>query len=498
MGVYNRFEEKVKIVSNLENINELLEWDQEVMMPEKGNPARSQQKSVISKLRHQKLSEEELGAIIEELEQKELSREQKAELREVKREHLRAKKVSEELIEEISEKQSTSVETWRKAREENDFKVFEEDLKELVELKREYARQIDPDEEPYRVLFRDFEPYIEFENMDRMMEKLKQDIPEMIEKIRESNRDLVTDAFKGDFDKDRQREINRDIIGLMNFDWDRGRLDVSTHPFTLGNQHDARITTRYNEEDLSESIMPTIHEFGHAMYQLGLQKEEYGSPLGESRDLSIHESQSRFLENQIGRSEAFCKFLLPKLKEEFPEQFENTSPQDLYESLNQVYSDNLIRVHADELTYHLHIVVRYELERKLINGDIEVEELPELWNEKMEEYLGITPENDKEGVLQDIHWGWGSFGYFTTYSLGSLISAQLYSSMEEEVEDIDSRIESGNFEPVLEWLRENIHCHGKLYRTEELVEKATGEKPSAEPFLEYVKQKYGELYGVDL
>jgi carboxypeptidase Taq len=498
MEAYSKLEDKAKVISNLDNIDELLEWDQEVMMPEEGTEARSQQKSVVSKLRHQKLSEDELAKLISELEEKDLSETQTAVLREIKREHEKAKNVSEDLIEEISEKQSVSVDKWREAREKDDFSIFKDDLKELVELKRKYAKKVNPDVEPYQALFQDYEPYIEFERMDEVMKKLKNRLPEIIEKVREASENLTTDAFKGNFDEKKQEKINRAIIDDLGFNWDRGRLDVSTHPFTLGNQFDARITTRYNEEDLSESIMPTIHEFGHAMYQLGLPEDEYGTPLGESRDLSIHESQSRLLENQVARSKPFCKYLLPKLREEFPDEFEDDTPQDLYESLNQVNENNLIRVHADELTYHLHIVIRYELERKLINGEIEVEELPELWNQKMEKYLSITPDTHKEGLLQDIHWGWGSFGYFTTYSLGSVISAQLYSSMEDDIQNLESKIEKGDLEPVFEWLRENIHKHGKLYKTEELVENATGQRVTAEPFLEYVNEKYSDLYNLDL
>lgn len=496
MKPYDSFKQKVKVISNLGDINEILEWDQEVMMPEKGTEARSQQKSVISKLRHQHLTDSQLNELIEGLEEEGLSEERQAILREITRQHERAKNVSEDLVERISEKQSASVDSWRKARENNDFEIFKANLQELVELKREYADQINPGLEPYKVLFQDYEPYIDFETMDEIMQSLKRELPKLIDRIRESDKVLEKDAFKGSFDKAKQEEINRKLIDLMEFDWERGRLDVSTHPFTLGNQFDARITTRYNEEDLSESIMPTIHEYGHAMYELGLPKDFYGTPLGEPRDLSIHESQSRLMENHVGRSKAFSNFLLPKLKKKFPEEFEGYSVQDLYESLNQVYEENPIRVHADEITYHLHIVVRYELERKLINGEIEAEDLPRLWDSKMEEYLDIVPENDRKGVLQDIHWGWGSFGYFTTYSLGSIIAAQLYKSMENEVENLESKIKSGKFKPILKWLRENIHRHGKFHKTEELVKQATGEKPSPKPFLDYLEDKYGELYGL--
>ena len=231
---------------------------------------------------------------------------------------------------------------------------------------------------------------------------------------------------------------------------------------------------------------------GHALYELGLPQENYGLPTGQSRDLSIHESQSRLWENHIGRSKQFWKCILPNLKQ--VHGFEDLTSQECYNSINRVKKNNLIRVEADELTYHLHIVLRFELERKLINGDIEVQELPQEWNDKMEEFLGLRPENHKEGVLQDIHWFQGSIGYFTTYSLGSVIAAQLFSTMRNEIDGLDQKIEEGEFSVVRSWLRENIHEHGKLYRTEQLVEKATGEKPTADHFIEHVKEKYSEIY----
>lgn len=485
--------EKVEEVDNLGKIDSILTWDQEVMMPERGIEARSKQKAVMSRLKHRLISDEELGQLIKELEDQDLTGEQDAVLREIKREHEKEKKIPVELLEKISEKESECVEKWKNAREESDFSMVAPHLEELVELKRRYAEAIDPDEEPYRVLFRDYEPYIEFETMVLIMEKLEKRVPEILEKIRESDAEVDTEAFKGDFPEEKQRELNEELVEKLNFDWRRGRLDVSEHPFTLGNQFDCRITTRFNGENLAESILPTVHEFGHGMYQLGLDQDNYGNPLGSARDLSIHESQSRLWENHIARSRAFWEQFLPTLKEHFP-SFNEVSAEECYESVNQVDPENMIRVNADEVSYHLHIALRFELERRLVNGEIEVEELPDLWNDKMEELLDIRPGSDAEGVLQDIHWYWGSIGYFPTYSLGSVLAAQIYREAEEEIADLDEKISNGEFEELQEWLRENIHIHGKKFKTAELVEKVTGQKPSAEPFLDYIEEKYGELY----
>lgn len=490
---YEKLEQKVRKLINLEETAEILHWDQEVMMPEGGAQARAKELSTISGIRHDLLVSDELGNIIEGLEEQNLSNEQKAVLREIKREYHRSKKVESELVERISEQSSATLEKWKKARKEQDFSIVEEELSELVELKREYAKQIDPDEEPYKVLFSDYEPYIRFETMEEIMSELKQELVPLIEKIRESGVE-IDNCFDQRIPQKEQEELNKEILNILGYDLNRGRLDVSEHPFTVGNQFDARITTRYSDEDISRSIMPTIHEFGHALYELGLPQEKYGLPTGQSRDLSIHESQSRLWENHVGRSREFWEGVLSELGN--TEGLENITSEEAYRSINRVKKDNLVRVEADELTYHLHIMLRFELERKLVNGEINVSELPELWNDKMEDLLGIRPENDLEGVLQDIHWYQGSIGYFTTYSLGSVISAQLYKTMEQEVDGLDSKIAKNSFEDLKDWLSENIHQHGKLYKTEDLVEKATGEKPNSDYFVDYIKNKYAEIYNL--
>ncbi|PSG99245.1 MAG: carboxypeptidase [Nanohaloarchaea archaeon SW_7_43_1] len=487
-----RLKEKSKKITNLEQTSGLLHWDQEVIMPEKGIEARSQQLSVLSGIKHEMIVSKEMHKLLESIDPEDLEELDNATYREVNREHERARKVDQELIEEISAQSSVTVDKWKEAREEDDFSVVEEQLQELIKLKREYVEQIDTNEEPYKVLFNDYEPYIRFETMEEIMETLKSELKDILEKIRESSTD-PDNIFEREIEEERQMEINREILNGLGYDWSKGRIDISEHPFTIGNQFDARITTRVDEKDVSKTLMPTIHEFGHALYEQNLPENEYGFPVGESRDLSIHESQSRLWENHVGRSESFWKYIQENITE-----FEESDAKELYRSINRVKEDNLIRVEADELSYHLHIYLRFKLERQLVNGDIEVTDLPEKWNEKMENLLGIRPENDKTGVLQDIHWYQGSIGYFTTYSLGSVISAQLYETIEKDVKDLDEKVESGEFGEVREWLKENIHQHGKHYRTEKLVEKASGEKPGADSFLDYIRDKYSEIYDLNL
>ncbi len=494
---YEELEKEVKVLGNLEEAVGVLGWDEEVMMPEKGLEARSNQKSTLTKLRHEKLVSDRLGELLESIDREELDEDQRANVREVERERERMLSVSADLMEKISRKESETVNAWKKAKKEDDFELFAEELKELVELKRKYARQIDPDEEPYKVLFKDYEPYIGYETMEEVLEGLKQGLVPLVEKISEAE-DIEQDAFKGDFHEDEEMELNHEIAELLGFNKEKGRLDCSEHPFTSGNTFDARITTRIEDGDLSGSLMPTIHEFGHALYQLGLPEEHYATPRGGARELSVHESQSRLWENQVGRSKEFWNFMLPKLKEKFPEEFGNVSVEDCYESINQVYEDNVIRVKADELTYHLHIVLRFEIGRALMKGDMEVEDLPEEWNKRMRKYLDLEPETDSEGVMQDIHWAWGNFGYFPTYSLGSVLSAQIYREMDEEIDGLDVKIESGEFEDLRGWLKTHIHSKGRLLKTEELIEEVTGEAISPEPFLEHIREKYGEIYNIEL
>ena len=496
MDNYEDFEDRARTLQGLGDVKELLHWDQQVMMPEKGIKARSMQNSKIAKIYHQKITSDVLSDLFQELDQDELDLEERANVREVKREHERASKVPEELQEKISKKQSTAVNKWEEAREQDDFSLVEDELKEIVELKRRYAESIDSGKEPYRVLFEDYEPYISYDRMEKILDRLKQSLTEIVGKIEDAD-DVGQDVFEGEFPEEEQMSISRQVVDQMGYDWSRGRLDVSEHPFTLGNQFDCRITTRFDEENLAESLGATVHECGHALYELGLPQDLYGLPAGSSRDLSIHESQSRMWENHVFKSKSFLRYLLPELKEVFPDQFEDIDVGDAYKSLNRVDSDNLIRINADEITYHLHIVVRFELERALINGELEVDELPSAWNDKYEQYLGVRPDSDSKGVLQDIHWYQGSIGYFPTYSLGSILSAQFYSKADEEIDNLEEKIASGELQPLRDWLKENIHQKGCLYKTEELVEDVTGEKPTADYFLDYIEEKFGDIYNIE-
>ncbi len=471
----------------------VLGWDQQVMMPEGGTPARSKQLSTLSSVKHDMLTDEETGDLLDDLAETDLTDDQAAVVREIRRDYERADAVPVDLVEKISETSSEALPAWEEAKAEDDFETFAPYLQKHVELKRKYAEHIDPDRDPYEVLFEDYEPCLSIDRAEAILEELRETLVPMIDAIRESDVDLAVDTFEGSFPTDEQEALSRDALELVGYDFSRGRLDVSSHPFTSGNQFDCRVTTRFDESDPLGAIGSTIHEFGHAQYNLGLPKDEWGTPLGESRDLSVHESQSRLWENHVGRSRAFWELFLPTFKERFPDTADATV-EDAYEAANQVYEDNFIRVEADELTYHLHIIVRFEIERDLIRGDLAVEDVPEVWNDKYEEYLGIRPETDAEGCLQDIHWSHGNFGYFPTYSLGSVMAAQLFAAAEDGIDDVDAAVADGEFDPLHEWLSANVHRHGSRYETNELVEHATGEPFTADAFIEYVESKYGALY----
>jgi carboxypeptidase Taq len=489
-GLVERFER----INGVQGAAGVLGWDQQVMMPEGGTPARSQQLSVLSSLSHELLTDDRTAELLEEVESMDLGDEQEALLREARREFERADAVPTELVEEISETSTEALGAWEQARAEDDFEQFAPYLKKLVALKREYAEHIDPDRDAYEVLFEDYEPCLPLSQAEEILETLKETLVPMIDEIRAGDADVTTDAFGGEFPADAQADLSRDVLSTLGYDWDRGRLDVSSHPFTSGNVYDCRVTTRYDETDPLGGLMATVHEFGHAFYNLGLPEDHFGTPLGESRDLSVHESQSRLWENHVGRSPAFWELVRPKFDERFDT---DATAREAYESANQVYEDNLIRVEADELTYHLHIVIRFEIEKALISGELAVEDVPEVWNDKYEEYLGIRPETDANGCLQDIHWSHGNFGYFPTYSLGSVMASQLFNAAEDDIGNIYGKVREGDFEALQTWLREHIHEHGSRYETNDLVREATGEDFTADYFVDYVRSKYGDLYDLE-
>ncbi|PSP70732.1 carboxypeptidase [Halobacteriales archaeon QH_8_67_27] len=488
---YAEFLDHVKQLTYLNDAGGVLGWDQQVTMPEGGTPARSKQSSALSSVTHDLLTDDRVGEWLDELDGQDLDGGQQAVVREVRREYERAVNVPEGLVAEISETASNALPVWEEAKTEDDFDAFAPTLEKMIDLKREYAEAIDPDRDPYAVLFEDYEPYLGLETAERVLEQLRDELVPLIDEIEASDVDLADPFADGEYDPEIQEETVRAALDTLGYDWDRGRLDTAAHPFSSGTQFDARVTTRFDPEDPIGAIGSTVHEFGHATYTLGLPDDHYGTPLGQSRDLTVHESQSRLWENHVGRSAAFWDHFADTANDHLGV---DASPREYYEAANQIYPNNSIRVEADELTYHMHIILRFEIERDLISGDLDVEEVPRVWNDKMEEYLGVRPETDSEGCLQDIHWTHGSLGYFPTYSLGSVLAAQLFASAEADIPDLDGDVRAGEFDSLHDWLTENVHQHGCRYRTDDLVREATGEGFTADHFVDYAKSKFGDLY----
>ena len=489
-AAYQTLCDQFERVSYLADGASYLNWDQEVMMPEQGTPARAKQLSAITGVRHELLTADRVGEALAELREANLEDPQAAAVREIRREHDRAASVPRELVERISEETSNALPVWKEAKAAADWSLFAPRVERLLALKREYAAHIDAEADPYAVLFAEYEPYLDLATAEEVLATLREGLVPLIDEIDASEVSLA-DPFGGHYDVDDQMALARAVLDELGYDWDRGRIDTAPHPFSLGTQFDARVTTRFDESDPVGAIGSTIHEFGHASYTLGLPEERYGSPLGQHRGLTVHESQSRLMENHVGRSRAFWT----RLADRFDEHLSvDITPAEGYEAANRIYPDNTIRVEADELTYHLHVVIRFEIERAMLAGEIDVEEVPAVWNEKMERYLGVRPEDDAAGCLQDIHWAHGSFGYFPTYSLGSVLAAQLFEAAQSDIGGLETQLQAGSLESLQTWLTENVHRHGQRFRTGELVERATGEPLSADPFLTYATEKFGRLY----
>ena len=330
----------------------------------------------------------------------------------------------------------------------------------------------------------------------RILNDLKDFLIPFVKKITDTKQEMDQKKFLGNFPIERQKAFNEFVAKQIGYDTEAGRLDISTHPFSTSfHPYDARITTRYKEDDVLYSLGSTIHETGHALYEQGFSAEHFGTPLAESISLGIHESQSRLWENQIGKSKSFWKHFYPKLQEEFPIPFKDILPDDFYRIYNEV-KPSLIRTESDEVTYNLHIILRYEIEKEMIEGAIDLKELPSVWESKMKDYFGLTVPNDSVGVLQDVHWSNGGIGYFPTYSFGNLYAAQLFASMKKQIPGLDESIANGQFTEIREWLRENVHVHGKTYTAAGLIKKISGEELTSFYFIDYLEKKYSEIYGL--
>jgi carboxypeptidase Taq len=507
-GPFARLEALWAEIADLQYAAAVLEWDQLVHMPPGGAAARAEQLATLRRLAHERLASPELGealaaaeagddppsaaTVLPGLDPGEVRR---AWLRVARREHDRAVRVPSALVAELARAETDGYFAWVRAREEDRFEVFRPALARLLDLVRQYADALGHGGQRYDALVGLHEPGLRTERLQVLFAELRQALPPLVAAIR-ARPPVDRRALRRPVPEEVQRRIGEAAITAFGYDWTRGRQDRSVHPFSTSfGSGDCRITTRFAPDDLAVSLFATMHEAGHALYEQGIPAAWRRGPLGQAASTGVHESQSRLWENCIGRSRAFWEFFAPTLRRLAPEAFADVSAEALFRAANAV-EPGLIRVEADEVTYNLHVALRFELELGLISGDLPLEELPAAWNDGMEAALGVRPRGDREGCLQDVHWSGGSFGYFPSYTLGTVLAAQWMEAAAAELGDLDALVRRGEFAPLLQWLRGRIHGRGAMDTPEELALRVSGRSVDPGPYLRYLREKYGELYGL--
>lgn len=495
---YATFVEKAKEIKILKTLSMLVDWDQETYMPDKGLELRTMQKAYLETLAHKEFTAAATEELLEKLidvttgvihEPLGLDEDQKINVQLWREDLIKAKKLPEAFVKKFAETTSQAVAIWGEARINNDFELFLPHLKTLVALAKEKAEYIGFTHHPYDALLDDYEKGMTTQDLDPLFERLKE---QLIPLARQLSQEKTPDQFLfGQFDEKAMLDFDHTILEKMGFEPNSYRLDASKHPFCMGlHPLDIRMTTVVKTADLfAANISSVIHEAGHGLYEQGLDKRFFGTPLCEYVSMGIHESQSKLWECFIGQSYPFWQHFFPLLTSLFPSHFSTVSLESFYKAINQV-SPSMIRIYADEVTYCLHVILRYELEKGLLDGSILCEQIPELWNEKMHRYLKITPKSHKEGCLQDIHWAWGLFGYFPTYALGTLYGAQLFHTVCSVFPDWKEKLSQGNLVFLKQWLQEHIHRHGRRLSPVDLIKKATGHKLNEKYFISYLKEKY--------
>ena len=494
---YEQFLSLARELSDLGHAQTLLSWDQETYMPRKAAPQRASSLGAMAGVLHQRLVAPRLVELVAELSQAQLEGDRRVNVRELKRDQDRAVKVPQELVVKLTETESLAHEAWVEAREKSEFALFKPWLEKLLELKREVAHLVGFEGSIYNAFLDIYEPAARVEEVGPVLEDLGRRLIPLVEGIAQTGKKPGHVLHGREFPIQQQEAFGKRVLAELGFDMEAGRLDVSVHPFcTSMSASDVRLTTRYSTQEFTQSLFGIIHECGHGLYEQGLPSEQAGTPLCTAVSLGIHESQSRLWENMVGRSREFWQHYLPSLKKMFPEQLHGVDLESFYAAANHV-EPSMIRVEADEVTYNLHILLRYELEVGLVEGDIGLADLPQAWNEGMEKYLGIRPPTDAEGVLQDVHWSFGLIGYFPTYALGNLYAAQLFAAAKQQIPGLMAAIGQGSFETLLAWLRQHVHGHGARLRAGELIEAVSGEPLQSHYLMDYLETKFGQLYGLD-
>jgi len=498
---YAELVEALRSAELLRSCAAVLEWDEQTNLPPGGAEHRSNQLGLLAGMIHERATSPRIGDLLSQLEQNgsgdDPHEAEAVNLREARRTFDRATKLPRELVEELSRVVSLAQQAWVTARKESSFEQFLPWLEKIVRLKREEAQAIGfGDGILYDALLDDFEPGATSADVEAVFTPLRDELVKLVAAIRDSGREPDLSILSRSYPIDRQRDFGLEAARQIGFNLDEGRLDVAAHPFCSGfGPGDCRLTTRYNEHNFAGAFFGTLHEAGHGIYEQGLDRSAYGTAMGEYCSLGIHESQSLTWENLVGRSRAFWKHFFPLAQQKFPEALGDVSQDAFYWAVNDV-RPSFIRVEADDVTYSLHIMLRFELEQPLIAGDLQPADVPGVWKETFTRYLGITPADDAQGCLQDIHWSGGSIGYFPTYALGKMYAAQFFAAAKQELGDLDEQFSRGEFGPLKNWLTENIHRRGRQYRASELVKVVTGEPLSHQPFVDHLHAKFDELYGL--
>jgi carboxypeptidase Taq len=487
-------------IALLSSVESVLGWDERTMMPAAAGEYRAEQMTLISGMIHRRWTSPELGEWLNDLAAGPLAADSYSDpgvtIRRLKRQYDRRTKLPQRLVEELTRATVFGQHVWEIARRENDFPAFRPHLERIIALKREQADALGYVECRYDALSDEYEPDARTADIARVLAGLRSELVPLVEAIGRSVRRPATEVLTRPYDVERQEQFGREAAARIGFDFARGRLDVTAHPFCTGlGPNDCRITTRFDEHYFPMAFFGILHEAGHGIYDQGLRADQYGLPLGEAVSLGIHESQSRLWENFVGRSRGFWQFFYPQAKQHFAAALHDVSVEEFHGAINAV-RPSLIRVEADEATYNLHILIRFELEQALLDGNLPVGDLPDAWNSKYRDALGVEPASDAEGVLQDIHWSGGAIGYFPTYSLGNLYAAQFFDQADIDLGGLEQQFAQGEFRPLREWLREKIHSQGQRYSSAELVERITGEPLSHQPLMRHLKSKLSPLYGL--
>lgn len=484
----------------LSGISSLLQWDQETYMPEGASGIRAEQLKLLAGLIHKEKTGSKfakaLGKLIDiptgQVVSEDLSAPQKAALREWRRDFLRDTALPAKFVKDLAKLSSQAQLVWRDAKKDNAFHRFAPYLEKMVAMNRKAADYLKSKDHPYDALLDYYEPEATSKEIGALFTKLQGGISALLKKIQAAE-PIDDKALHGEFSPDLQLNLGKRLLDAIGYDMLKGRLDTSSHPFSSASHpDDSRITTRFLPDSLVNNLSTVLHEAGHGMYEMGLPAKEYGTPLSEAVSLGVHESQSRWWETRIGHSKPFWSFFLPIIQNEFG-QYKNLNVEEVYKAVNKV-TPSLIRVEADEVTYPLHVILRFELEKAMVEGSLKVRELPEAWNSKMKEYLGIVPPDNRSGCLQDVHWSMGLMGYFPTYALGNMYAAQFFKKFTEDHPDWETKVSQGEFQFMKDWLAKQVYQYGRQYTPHELIQHVAKQPFSEEPYLEYLGQKYRQIY----